>query len=112
MDFCIGVDSERIDRFSKDEDKYCRKLLSTAEVEYFKTLKDAARVRFLASRFSAKEAIFKAIGTGIDKIKFSDVTILPDKFGKPVVSLACYDVELSITYNDQYVTTFVILKKL
>lgn len=107
----IGVDSERIDRFI-DFEKYTKKILSDKENEYFKTLSDNKKQRFIASRFSAKEAIFKALGTGIDRVAFKEISIIPNELGKPIVFFSGYDVDVSITYNDVYVTTFVILKKL
>ncbi len=113
MEYLIGVDSERLDRFDLGNiEKYKRKLLSSKEVEFLDSVIDSRKQRFIASRFSSKEAIFKAIGIGISNIKFSDITILPNSEGKPIVDLEGYDIELSITYTDVYVTTFVILKKL
>ncbi|MFV0425120.1 MAG: holo-ACP synthase [Bacilli bacterium] len=111
MNFMIGVDSERIDRFKViNYEKYCKKFLSVAEKKYFKTLQDSKKQKFIASRFSSKEAIFKALGIGIDEVKFSDITILSNDKGKPIVDYKGYNIELSITYNDTYVTTFVIIE--
>lgn len=44
---------------------------------------------FTAGRFSAKEAVAKAIGCGIGKeLSFQDVEVLPDPKGKPVCRLS------------------------
>lgn len=46
-------------------------------------------VNYLAKRFAAKEAIAKALGTGIAKgISFQQMTITSDEAGKPVVILS------------------------
>ena len=43
---------------------------------------------FYAKRFAAKEALSKALGTGIRKgINFKDIEILNDNFGKPSIHL-------------------------
>jgi len=41
----------------------------------------------LAVRFAAKEAISKALGTGINGIHWREMEILPDPLGKPLVYL-------------------------
>lgn len=46
-------------------------------------------VPYLAGRWAAKEAILKLIGTGWrGKIAWTDMEILPDALGRPIVTLA------------------------
>ena len=43
---------------------------------------------FYAKRFAAKEALSKALGTGIRKgINFKDIEVLNDRYGKPTIKL-------------------------
>ena len=41
----------------------------------------------LAARFAAKEAVAKALGTGIRGFGFRDIEVLGDELGKPTVTL-------------------------
>ena len=60
--------------FSKDEILYCDKKKNPTP--------------FYAKRYAAKEALSKALGTGIRKgINFNDIEILNDHFGKPSIKL-------------------------
>lgn len=60
--------------FSEDEQTYCN---STATPEYH-----------YATRFAAKEAVLKALGTGFsDGIGLRDVEVVADKLGKPRIRL-------------------------
>jgi holo-[acyl-carrier protein] synthase len=54
-----------------------------AEVAYCR-----GRVPELAARFAAKEAISKALGTGLVGITWSEMEVLADRRGKPTVSLS------------------------
>jgi len=40
-----------------------------------------------AGRFAAKEAVLKALGTGLSGVKWVDVEIVSDSFGRPQVCL-------------------------
>lgn len=60
--------------FTEEEIKYCIKHINSAS--------------FFAKRFAAKEAILKALGTGLSKgISFPDIEIKKDHNKKPIVSL-------------------------
>ena len=60
--------------FSKNEIIYCEKKQNPSP--------------FYAKRFAAKEALSKALGTGIRKgISFKNIEIFNDKLGKPFINL-------------------------
>lgn len=74
---------ESIDKFG---DRFINRILSPKEKEIY--LNRNSHISFIAGRFSAKEAVSKAVGTGIvGRLSFSDIEILPDKAGKPVLYL-------------------------
>ena len=70
--------------------------------------------QFVAGRWAAKEAILKMIGTGWrGRILWTDMEILPDKLGQPLVTLSgetarlatklgIQRVQLSITHTKQH----------
>jgi holo-[acyl-carrier protein] synthase len=88
MIFGIGTDILEIARIERIYERYgdhfVDRLLMPEERESF----DAGRraVRFLATRFAAKEAIVKAMGTGFSNgMWIRDAGIRPDGLGKPEV---------------------------
>ncbi len=44
-------------------------------------------IDYLAGRFAAKEAVVKALGTGIGPVRWKEVEILGDEEGRPILSL-------------------------
>lgn len=56
--------------------------------ERAESLPPRRRAEFLAGRFAAKEAVLKALGTGLSHgITWTDVEIVPDDSGRPRVFL-------------------------
>jgi holo-[acyl-carrier protein] synthase len=88
-------------------------VLTEKEFEIFHDLKGKRKVEFLAGRFSVKEAFSKALGTGIGKVGFLDVEVLPDQSGKPMVTQSPFsgNVWISITHTDAIAAAQVILEK-
>ncbi|MDX1950486.1 MAG: holo-ACP synthase [Rickettsiales bacterium] len=92
----IGTDIISISRiedaFKKFGDKFAERILSDEELEIFikrKNEKNNQQINYLAKRFAGKEAISKAIGTGIGgDISFKDISILNDEKGKPFVKIS------------------------
>ena len=88
-----GIDIIEVDRIqsrlAKDEERFCLSLFTEAEIGYCKSgAHSAARARCFAGRFAAKEAFFKAIGTGLrDGLNWKDVEIQNDDLGKPEIVL-------------------------
>jgi len=86
----IGTDIVNINRVKKSLKKknnaFKKKIFSKNEVLYCDSKKKP--LSFYAKRFAAKEAMSKALGTGIRKgINFKDIEVKNDKFGKPFISL-------------------------
>ena len=83
------------------------------------------KTNYFAKRFSAKEALAKALGTGFrNNLNLKDIQILNDKFGKPYFlktkkidtiifrkfKIRKYDLFLSISDEKDYSISFTILK--
>lgn len=70
------------------------RVFTAAEQSYCDS-RGAQRFASYAARFAGKEAVLKALGTGLVKGRWLDVEILPDAAGRPVASLAGYFSELA-----------------
>ena len=92
----IGIDLLRVDRIAaaleRHGDRFAEKILGDAELAVFHARRARAPVRglrFLATRFAAKEAFSKAIGLGIRMpMTWKRVQTLNLPGGKPVLVLA------------------------
>jgi holo-[acyl-carrier protein] synthase len=72
--------------FENHGERFLDRVLTPAEQERAKQYKDP--IPFIAGRFAAKEAILKMIGTGWrGGIAWTDMEILPDALGRPIVTL-------------------------
>ena len=88
--FGIGTDIININRLEKSLKRYGNKfksnIFSKDEITYCEKKKNSGA--FYAKRFAAKEALSKALGTGIRKgIKFKNIEIRNDFYGKPSIRL-------------------------
>ena len=88
MIFGIGTDIlelARIERvYARYGERFAERLLLDEEMSLFRTARN--KVRFLAMRFAAKEAIAKALGTGFaNGIWVRDVGSVPNALGQPQV---------------------------
>lgn len=86
----IGTDILQIARVTKTlerhGERFIERILTTAEQAIYQQRQQS--LAFLASRFAAKEAIAKALGTGIAQgICFTDIEVLPGPAGAPQVTL-------------------------
>jgi len=89
--FGIGTDIVNIKRMEKllrrNGDAFKKKIFSKNEIIYCEKKKNP--YPFYAKRFAAKEALSKALGTGIRKgINFKNIEISNNKFGKPSIKLS------------------------
>jgi holo-[acyl-carrier protein] synthase len=95
----VGIDICQISRINKILQKYPRfpcKILHKSE-------QTKSTPEFIASRFAAKEAIYKSLPCRID---FKDIIITSTGKGKPTVELVGIDLEimLSISHEKDYAT--------
>ena len=83
----VGIDAVEIDRiahvYEKFGDRFLRRVYTEREGDRYR-----GRINELAARFAAKEAVSKALGTGLHGMGWRDVEILPDRRGKPLVYLS------------------------
>lgn len=107
----IGTDIIKIDRISLS-DKFVNRILSVDEKLLFNALHlEKRRVEFLAGRFAAKEAISKALGTGISGLNFKDISILWDELHKPICSFNELNIHISISHSDEFAIAFAIIEE-
>ena len=88
--FGIGTDIINIKRMEaslkKNDPAFKNKIFSKNEIIYCEKKKNPSS--FYAKRFAAKEALSKALGTGIRKgINFKDIEVSNDNYGKPHMKL-------------------------
>ena len=124
MIFGIGADIVEVKRIRNLDslEKFADKILSLNELEVFKSQIDEKKVTFLAKQFAAKEAVSKALGTGIGKdIRFNQIEILRNSDGKPylnhdgIITTICNDLGITKTHvslsdEKKYALAFVILE--
>jgi len=114
----VGVDIVEIERIAKAlerfGDRFLERIYTGAEVAHCR-----GRVAELAARFAAKEAISKALGTGIYGLSWQEMEILPDPLGQPQVYLhgsalerahvlGLTDFAISLSHSQEYGIAFVV----
>lgn len=78
------IEVERILRLIQKDDFFKLKVFTELEIQYCESKKSKAES--YAARFAAKEAMFKAMGTGWrGEMKFTDVEVYNDELGKPFI---------------------------
>lgn len=112
----IGNDIIEIDRVRKALNRNIKlldKLFSEEELSMLKSKKYKAES--VAGNFSAKEAVVKAVGTGLRGFSAKEVQILRDELGKPYVratgkfekfleDIGVVDIMVSISHSKNYAT--------
>jgi holo-[acyl-carrier protein] synthase len=114
----VGVDlieTGRIGRaMGRWGDRFLNYVYTPAELEYC-----GNHVPELAARFAAKEAVSKALGTGLRGIRWREMEVLPDSRGKPLVrlhgsareraeELGLDEFAISLSHSRRYAIAFVV----
>lgn len=98
-------------------DSFVRKVFTAREIELAESR--PVPVNCYATRFSGKEAIFKALGINGDSLRLNEIEILSNEDGKPYVNLlgnaakiakekGIHQIHLSLSYEDKYAIAFCI----
>ena len=119
-----GVDiaeTSRIEQsLERHGERFTKKVFTAAEIAYCDKFKN--RAERYAARFAAKEAAFKALGTGWrDGIRWRDVEVIHQPSGIPDLvltgraqevarELRVTRMSVSISHSDRYVVAFVIFE--
>lgn len=115
----IGNDIVEIERIEKaiSNEKFLKRVYTEKEIEIIE--KKGSKAASYAGRFSAKEAISKALGTGVRDFNLTDIEILNDELGKPYVVLknelkdrmVDMRIEISISHSKEYATAVAVMFK-
>ncbi|MCK9443672.1 MAG: NAD(P)H-hydrate dehydratase [Tissierellaceae bacterium] len=85
-----GIDIINIDRIRntilKNRDKFYERLFTEREIGYINSVGNSPET--VSGMFAAKEAVSKALGTGIGAIGWRDIEILHNQMGKPYVNVS------------------------
>jgi holo-[acyl-carrier protein] synthase len=115
------IEVKRIQAVMERDIGFREKIFTQGEITYCETKKN--KYQHYAARFSAKEAFLKAIGTGWRfGIRFGDIDVYHDDFGKPLIrltgkaeELALRDgiskIHVSLSHLKEMATAVVILEK-
>ena len=113
----VGVDIIEIERIARAlerfGDRFLARIYTPAEIAHCR-----GRVPELAARFAAKEAISKALGTGLVGVSWAEMEVLSDRRGKPLVTLhgrakiradflGLSEWAVSLSHNDDQAVAFV-----
>jgi holo-[acyl-carrier protein] synthase len=103
MIFGIGIDLievNRIERAMAKNSSFKTRMYSQAEIAYCDSV--ASSIQSYAARFAAKEAFMKALGTGwADEISWSEIEILREESGRPILNLLGRTREIADTLGIQ-----------
>lgn len=118
----IGTDIIEIDRVEvavKRNPNFLKKMFTEREIRFFEERKFKSET--LAGSFSVKEAVSKALGTGIRGFAFKDIEVLRDSLGKPKVILSNHimdtfnlkniNIHASISHNNNTAVAFVVIEE-
>lgn len=109
------IEIERVQRaISRWGDRFLDKVYTSAEIELCR-----GRAPELSARFAGKEAISKALGTGLVGISWREMEILSDRRGKPWVrlhgraaarasKLGLSEFAISLSHSRDYAVAFVV----
>ena len=85
----IGLDLCDVERMGKaiEREHFVDRVFTAAEGERIRGVPPTRAAEIAAGLFAAKEAVSKALGTGLAGIGMADIEITPDEAGRPTCAL-------------------------
>ncbi len=121
MKIACGTDIVEINRIKnaieKLGDKFINKIFTKKEIEYCESKKQM-KYQHYAARFSAKEAVFKAISNAIEDsypIGWKNIEVTNNEKGKPEIQFLDYNIkgiksmDISMSHCKSYATAMVVI---
>lgn len=116
---CDIIEIERIARAIKSE-SFIRRVFTAEEAAYCQRRGQQAAESF-AARFAAKEAVLKALGTGLREGSLQEIAVDNDGLGKPLVQLSGHfamlakqlgvkNIQISLSHSRELATAYVIME--
>ena len=106
----VGIDLVDLKRLDLTNTSFINGVLSPKEIELFNSFKSEKRKReFLGGRFACKEALLKALGTGLKGIRMNEIEILANEDGKPLLKKPRLSSILSISHEGEMAVAICIL---
>lgn len=118
--YTVGIDMTTISRIEKSLSKkgFAQFVYGNRELELF--YGEKPKFSSLAANFSAKEALGKALGTGVRNFELSEVQVLRTEQGKPyfvfsgkalkIMEDKGYTAEISLSHEGDFAIAMVILQ--
>ncbi|MFO7173533.1 MAG: holo-ACP synthase [Bacillota bacterium] len=112
------VEVARLKRAAERTPRLLERLFTPAELAYADSA-PRSRWRRLAARFAAKEALFKALGTGLRQVRWREAEVARDPLGRPffrlegaladlAARLGVEAIHLSLSHSEHYAVAQVI----
>lgn len=116
---CDIIEIERIARAIKSE-SFIQHVFTAKEAAYCQSRGQQAAASF-AARFAAKEAVLKALGTGLREGSLQEIAVANDALGKPLVQLSGHfaalsrqlgvkNIQISLSHSRDFAVAYVIME--
>lgn len=116
---CDIIEIERIARAIKRE-SFIQRVFTAKEAAYCQSRGQQAAASF-AARFAAKEAVLKALGTGLREGSLQEMAVANDALGKPLVQLSGHfaalsrqlgvkNIQISLSHSRDFAVAYVIME--
>lgn len=117
-----GIDLIEVDRIRQAAERtptFLFRVFTPAEIAYARA-SDRNCWRRFAARFAAKEALLKALGTGLRRVRWCDAEVVRDPLGRPgfrlggklaelVAAQGITAIQVSLSHSDHYAVAQVLL---